>query len=227
MTLSLGKQEQLRLFEVCTAHGVPAIVAMGRKGGSNVAAGRSESGRGNQADCRDQGAPGAGSFVAQRRIARRRSHQGRGNAVSAKPVVLITAADLAGLVFTPAANANGTGYASFTFSVQDSAGGFDATPNTFSVNVTAQPDAAWFLLIGQDQYANLHTWQHWDELLDRTTVVTWASGAPMTATFSPRTWFNRSPRVGLVVRSMANVLRALVMGSRAGRSPLYCQRVLA
>ena len=27
-----------RLFEVCTAYGVPAIVAMGRKGGSNVAA---------------------------------------------------------------------------------------------------------------------------------------------------------------------------------------------
>ena len=27
-----------RLFEVCTTHGVPAIVAMGRKGGSNVAA---------------------------------------------------------------------------------------------------------------------------------------------------------------------------------------------
>ena len=27
-----------RLFEVCAAHGVPAIVAMGRKGGSNVAA---------------------------------------------------------------------------------------------------------------------------------------------------------------------------------------------
>lgn len=27
-----------RLFSVCTAHGVPAIVAMGRKGGSNVAA---------------------------------------------------------------------------------------------------------------------------------------------------------------------------------------------
>ena len=27
-----------QLFEVCTAHGVPAIVAMGRKGGSNVAA---------------------------------------------------------------------------------------------------------------------------------------------------------------------------------------------
>ena len=27
-----------RLFAVCAAHGVPAIVAMGRKGGSNVAA---------------------------------------------------------------------------------------------------------------------------------------------------------------------------------------------
>ena len=27
-----------RLFSVCESHGVPAIVAMGRKGGSNVAA---------------------------------------------------------------------------------------------------------------------------------------------------------------------------------------------
>lgn len=31
-------ESKQRLFEVCTAHGVPCIVAMGRKGGSNVAA---------------------------------------------------------------------------------------------------------------------------------------------------------------------------------------------
>ena len=34
-----------------------------------------------------------------------------------------------------------------------------------------QPDAAWFLLIGQDQYANLHTWQNWEELLDRVVLA--------------------------------------------------------
>ena len=37
------------------------------------------------------------------------------------------------------------------------------------------PDAAdsarWFLLLGQDQYANLHTWQGWPELVQRVTVA--------------------------------------------------------
>ncbi|MDP3822335.1 MAG: VCBS domain-containing protein, partial [Burkholderiales bacterium] len=55
---------------------------------------------------------------------------------------VVSAAALASLVFTPAANANGTGYASFTFSVQDNAGAFDAVPNTITLNVTPQPDAA-------------------------------------------------------------------------------------
>jgi nicotinate-nucleotide adenylyltransferase len=30
-----------------------------------------------------------------------------------------------------------------------------------------QPDAQWFLIIGQDQYAGLHTWRDWPELLAR------------------------------------------------------------
>ncbi|PKO30098.1 MAG: hypothetical protein CVU34_20215, partial [Betaproteobacteria bacterium HGW-Betaproteobacteria-7] len=59
-----------------------------------------------------------------------------GSPVSAGDVV--AAANLGNLVFTPVANASGTGYASFTFSVNDGAG-FDATPNTLMVNVT--PDA--------------------------------------------------------------------------------------
>lgn len=30
-----------------------------------------------------------------------------------------------------------------------------------------RPDAQWFLIIGQDQYAGLHTWRDWPELLAR------------------------------------------------------------
>ncbi len=55
---------------------------------------------------------------------------------------LIPAASLASLLFTPAPNANGSAYASFTFSVQDSAGSFDTAPNTITLDVTPVPDAA-------------------------------------------------------------------------------------
>ena len=61
-----------------------------------------------------------------------------GVAVTAGQV--IAAANLGNLTFAPAANANGTGYASFTFSVNDGTG-FDATPNTITMNVTAINDA--------------------------------------------------------------------------------------
>jgi len=54
---------------------------------------------------------------------------------------VIAAGDLDELTFTPAANANGAGHASFTFSVQDSTGAFDAAPNTITVDVTAVNDA--------------------------------------------------------------------------------------
>ena len=61
----------------------------------------------------------------------------------------ITAANIAAgnLKFTPAANANGAGYASFTFQVQDDGGtanggvDLDPSPNTMTVNVTAVNDA--------------------------------------------------------------------------------------
>jgi VCBS repeat-containing protein len=63
-----------------------------------------------------------------------------GTAVTAGQV--ITTADLAAgqLVFTPAADANGTGYARMTFSVRDSTNLYDPTPNTLTVNVTAVND---------------------------------------------------------------------------------------
>ena len=70
-----------------------------------------------------------------------------GSAVTAGSFIAV--ADITGghLVFTPAANANGAGYASFTFQVQDNGGtanggiDLDQTPNTITVDVTAVNDA--------------------------------------------------------------------------------------
>ena len=71
------------------------------------------------------------------------------NAVAVNPGDFVLAADIAlgRLVFTPAADANGPGYASFTFQVQDDGGtalggvDLDASPNTITVDVTAVNDA--------------------------------------------------------------------------------------
>ena len=59
------------------------------------------------------------------------------------PTQMITAADLAAgrLVFTPATNGNGSGYAGFAFSVMDQNGLLDATPNTITFDVTPVNDA--------------------------------------------------------------------------------------
>ncbi len=61
-----------------------------------------------------------------------------GNPVAATDVV--TATGLGLLVFTPDANANGAGYASFTFSVEDDNGAFATSPNTLTVDVTPVND---------------------------------------------------------------------------------------
>ncbi|WP_237149744.1 DUF5801 repeats-in-toxin domain-containing protein [Metapseudomonas otitidis] len=70
-----------------------------------------------------------------------------GSAISAG--TFVSAADLAAgkLVFSPAANANGNGYATFTFQVQDNGGtanggvNLDPNPNTITFNVTPVNDA--------------------------------------------------------------------------------------
>ena len=56
---------------------------------------------------------------------------------------VVSAADIAAgnLVFVPAANANGVPYASLSFSVQDSAGTFDPTPNVLTLGITPANDA--------------------------------------------------------------------------------------
>ncbi len=64
-----------------------------------------------------------------------------GVAVTAGQVVSV--ADITGghLVFTPATDANGTGYTGFSFSVRDSNNAYDAAPNTLTFDVTTVNDA--------------------------------------------------------------------------------------
>ena len=62
------------------------------------------------------------------------------NGVTVTANQVIAAADIPNLVFTPAANANGTGYASFQFTVTDS-GGMESDAQTITLNVDAVNDA--------------------------------------------------------------------------------------
>ena len=56
------------------------------------------------------------------------------------------------------------------------------TLDTVRSLAAAQPLTEWFLLIGQDQYAGLHTWQDWRTLLKRVTLaVANRSGPPRAA----------------------------------------------
>src|SRR5262249_30250122 len=70
-----------------------------------------------------------------------------GVAVTAGQFVSVSDIKAGLLVFTPAANANGAGYASFTFQVQDDGGtanggaDTDGTPRTMTLNVTSVNDA--------------------------------------------------------------------------------------
>ncbi|MEI2751790.1 MAG: cadherin-like domain-containing protein [Nitrospira sp.] len=73
--------------------------------------------------------PGAGSLTLS------------GVAVTAGQVVIVADITAGNLVFAPAADANGTGYASLTFSVRDANNAYDSTPNTLTIDVTAVNDA--------------------------------------------------------------------------------------
>src|SRR5262249_42273994 len=70
-----------------------------------------------------------------------------GVAITAGQFVSLSDINSGLLKFTPAANANGTAYASFTFQVQDDGGianggvNLDPTPRTMTVDVTAENDA--------------------------------------------------------------------------------------
>jgi hypothetical protein len=64
-----------------------------------------------------------------------------GVAVTAGQVIAVSDIAAGNLVFTPAPEANGASYASFTFSARDSGNLYDSGPNTLTLNVTAVNDA--------------------------------------------------------------------------------------
>jgi len=45
------------------------------------------------------------------------------------------------------------------------------TLDTVRELVAAEPGSSWFLILGQDQYASLHTWRDWRELLGLVTLA--------------------------------------------------------
>ncbi|WP_442510878.1 VCBS domain-containing protein [Novipirellula sp. SH528] len=61
--------------------------------------------------------------------------------VTAGQVITIADINAGKLIFIPAANDNGAGYASIAFSVADASNTFDGSPNTITIDVTAVNDA--------------------------------------------------------------------------------------
>ncbi len=49
--------------------------------------------------------------------------------------------------------------------------GVSYTLDTVRELKAAEPDTEWFLILGQDQYATLHTWRDWRELLGMVTLA--------------------------------------------------------
>lgn len=64
-----------------------------------------------------------------------------GVAVTAGQTILVADITAGNFAFQPVANASGSPYTSFTFSVRDKAGLYDAAPNTITINITSVNDA--------------------------------------------------------------------------------------
>jgi len=64
-------------------------------------------------------------------------------------------------------------------------GGLSYTLDTVREFAAAEPDTAWVLIIGQDQYAGLHTWRDWRELVARVTLAI-ANRPDVVATANPQ-----------------------------------------
>ena len=50
-------------------------------------------------------------------------------------------------------------------------GGVSYTLDTVRELAAAEPDTTWVLILGQDQYAGLHTWRDWRDLVSRVTLA--------------------------------------------------------
>ncbi|MBK9308523.1 MAG: cadherin-like domain-containing protein [Nitrospira sp.] len=82
-----------------------------------------------------------------------------GVAVTAGQVITVVDITAGNLVFTPAANATGTGYANLTFSVRDSGNVYDAAPNILTIDVTAVNDAPVNAVPGRRAWRKTRPWR--------------------------------------------------------------------
>ncbi|MCM2343331.1 MAG: cadherin domain-containing protein [Alphaproteobacteria bacterium] len=104
-----------------------------------------------------------------------------GVAVTAGQVVSVADINAGNLVFEPVANASGTPYANFTFSVCDLGGLYDAAPNTLTINVTAVNDAPILTSDGGGATASISVAENSTAV---TTVTATDPDTPTTLTYS-------------------------------------------
>jgi Nicotinic acid mononucleotide adenylyltransferase len=74
--------------------------------------------------------------------------------------------------------------------------GISYTLDTVRALAAAEPDNEWVLILGQDQYATLHTWRDWRELVARVTLA--IANRPEAAT-AP------NPQIAQVPHQMVNL----------------------
>jgi nicotinate-nucleotide adenylyltransferase len=76
-----------------------------------------------------------------------------------------------------------------------------------------RPDAEWYLLIGQDQYAGLHTWLGWEKLLSRVTLaVANRPGAPLQADAAVQQTPHHAVALPMMTESSTDIRQRLALG---------------
>lgn len=79
----------------------------------------------------------------------------------------------------------------------------------------AEPGCEWFLIIGQDQYAGLHTWLGWQKLLERVTLaVANRPGAPLRASPSVEQVAHQAVALPMMDISSTHIRAEVAAGQR-------------
>jgi nicotinate-nucleotide adenylyltransferase len=90
--------------------------------------------------------------------------------------------------------------------------GMSFTLDTVRELQAAEPDNDWFLVLGQDQYAGLHSWRDWRELVSRVTLV--IAPRPGVGPVSPQVGSTPQRRVALpmMIESSTDVRELIAAG---------------
>ena len=111
------------------------------------------------------------------------------------------------------------------FSVDDSElerDGASFTIDTVRARLAADPEEALFLVIGQDQYARLHTWREWQSLL---TLVTVAVAARAGEAVTPSEELSHTPHRLLTLAMQEQHISSTEVRELASRGEDICPMV--